>query len=445
MSGKKTKTDSVEKDDQATLADSAADTALSGADSIEAVETSEPMEDTVPAEPSEATPDPGDDTITADDADPVSTQEPANDGDAARNSEDSDALHGDDSVISDDNILTEIAETAPETPERVVERIIERRSVFVPAVFGGVLAGLLGFAAGSSDVLSSYLPSRAAAVDYSGDIDALRAQVGELQGQLSVVPAAPDFSAVETQLENRIATVTAASVDAQTALIARVDALEARLGEMALAPATGIVSEEAVAAYEKELAAARAALAQQRAEVETMIAQAAQMEADASESARQARAQAAATRLFTALDTGSGYASEVNELQSLGVTVPEALMGASGGLVSLAVLQADFPPLAREALSAAREAEGGAGGLGGFLQRQLGARSLTPREGDDPDAILSRAEAALAVGNLEQVLAELASLPEAAQAPLTDWATQAQARLSALNAAEELAQNLASN
>ncbi|MGB0440740.1 MAG: molybdopterin-binding protein, partial [Paracoccaceae bacterium] len=44
--------------------------------------------------------------------------------------------------------------------------------------------------------------------------------------------------------------------------------------------------------------------------------------------------------------------------------------------------------------------------LGAFLKTQLGARSLEPREGDDPDAVLSRMEAAAREGRFGDVEAE---------------------------------------
>jgi hypothetical protein len=76
------------------------------------------------------------------------------------------------------------------------------------------------------------------------------------------------------------------------------------------------------------------------------------------------------------------------------------------------------------------------------LRAQLGVRSLEPREGDDTDAILSRAEAALAGGRLGDALAEIETLPEAARAATSDWAARATARHDALAAAEELSAQL---
>ncbi len=351
-----------------------------------------------------------------------------------------------DAVEEPAEVKFEPSEEAPKAteqpPEKIVERVVETKNAFVPAILGGLIAGLIGFGAGSSGILSSETETPTVSVE---EVAALRDQVATLEAQVADTPDAPDLSGIEAQIADGLAQQTAAFSEADAALAARLDALSDQVTALAELPLEGNLSEEAVAAYERELAAVQAALAQQRAEVEDLIAEAAQMEAEASESARMAQAQAAATRLFAALDAGGAFGSEITDLESLGVTVPDALVASSDGLVTLGALQADFPALARTGLAAAREAEGAAGGVGGFLQRQLGARSVTPREGDDPDAVLSRAEAALTAGNLTDALSEISTLPEAAQAPLADWVTLAQARLVALGAADDLAQSMASN
>ena len=65
-------------------------------------------------------------------------------------------------------------------------------------------------------------------------------------------------------------------------------------------------------------------------------------------------------------------------------------------------------------------------------------RVVEPREGDDVDAILSRAEAALRGGDIDSALAELGALPAVAAEKLTDWRARAEARAAALAGAAEL-------
>lgn len=330
-------------------------------------------------------------------------------------------------------------------PDRVVERVVERRSVFFPAVLGGLVAAAIGYVAGNSGLLDAYLPGSAQTEAQSEIVAELRVQIAALEERLNAQPGEPDLSGITETLLAEIATQTERLDLADSSLSSRVEDLQSQITEIGQLSIESGASQEAIAAYERELAAVQDALAQQRSEVENMIAEAAQIEAEASASAQFAQAQAAATRLFAALDTSAPFQAEVTELQSLGVTVPEALATSAEGLTSLGSLQADYPGVARSALSAARAEDGGSTGIGGFLQRQLGARSVTPRDGDDPDAVLSRAESALTGGDLDTALAELATLPDVSQAIFADWLAAAAARRDALNAANDLAQSLASN
>ena len=71
------------------------------------------------------------------------------------------------------------------------------------------------------------------------------------------------------------------------------------------------------------------------------------------------------------------------------------------------------------------------GRVGAFLRGQVGGRSLSPRAGDDPDAVLSRAEAALREDDLHGAVEELRALPEPARDMFEDWMQAATARAEA--------------
>lgn len=448
MSAKKLKSDGTDSDDPASAEDSSNDKTSSDTEVADVVEATFEEID-----------------VSEDDPEKESSTEldvadvPEDEADAA---DESTETLSDDDVEAEELVEDELndAETSPEAesepvaaqstePEKIVERVVEKRGSFFPALFGGIVAAGLGFAVGITDLLTPYLPAGlqrgAAAPDLSKEVAALQTRLDELSATLGSTPQSPDLSGVEALIQDGLSGQTEDLSKVESNLSARLDTLEARITDIAQQPVESAISDEAVAAYERELAAVQGALAQQRAEVENMISEAAEMEAEASESARVAQAQAAATRLFVALETGAPFSTEVTELQGLGVTVPAALVASSEGLVALGTLQAEFPELARLALGDAREAEGGAGGLSGFLQRQLGARSVTPRDGDDPDAVLSRAEAALAAGDLDQALTELNTLPDTARPALEDWEARVAARRNALAAADTLAESLASN
>ena len=143
------------------------------------------------------------------------------------------------------------------------------------------------------------------------------------------------------------------------------------------------------------------------------------------------------------METGALFATAVAALTDAGTQVPDPLATAAAtGLPTLASLQTSFPDAARLALDESLRAgmgEGTMDRLGVFLRSQTGARSLVPREGSDPDAILSRAEAALRAGDLPTTLTEIATLSEAGQAALATWTAAAQARAAAMAALVTLA------
>ena len=101
--------------------------------------------------------------------------------------------------------------------------------------------------------------------------------------------------------------------------------------------------------------------------------------------------------------------------------------------------------IATECVKLPRKAVAGSGigeRLGAFLIAQTGARSLSPHEGTDPDAVMSRAQAAVDAGDLARALQELGGLPEAGQAMMSGWITGAQKRIAAADAVAELAQSV---
>ena len=120
------------------------------------------------------------------------------------------------------------------------------------------------------------------------------------------------------------------------------------------------------------------------------------------------------------------------------LAIPPALeLGADQGGVDLEQLKQQFPSAARRALAASDPAEPAnlsAARLGAFLKRQLNARSLAPQTGASTDAILSRAEAALASGDLSAALAEIEVLTPAPAAQMAAWKALAEQKLARQNA-----------
>ena len=330
------------------------------------------------------------------------------------------------------------ADPAPETNAQQTQ---SAGAGFLPLLLGGVVAGAIGYG------VATYFPMNDGSVDVSVQMQAQADQLAALEAKLADIPAV-DLSGVEAQI---------ASVgDQAAALSGAIDTnfadLDARLTEVEKRPgADGTLSDTALAAYQRELEQLRADLEIQQATVMSTVAQAetdlaaARAEAEALEqealaSAEAAASRAALNRVSTAIETGAPFADALGDL---GGDLPTALSSAAeNGVATTAELTSDFPAAARAALAAAR-AEGvsdESGGLGGFLRNQFDVRSTAPQEGSSPDAVLSRAEAAIKEGRVADALAEIEALPEVARAEMTDWTAQATERADVLDAVATLSE-----
>ncbi|MFO1142800.1 MAG: hypothetical protein U1E59_10470 [Amaricoccus sp.] len=172
-------------------------------------------------------------------------------------------------------------------------------------------------------------------------------------------------------------------------------------------------------------------------QVETAKTQVSEIQTQANTALSAAAAQAAVAQIHAAVEGGQPFAAAVKELGGAsGVTVPEALSAtAEAGVPTLAALRASFPDAAHDAIRASIEAKAGDGILArsrAFLEAQIATRSLTPREGSDVDAVLSRMEDQLRQGNLAGVLDEAGKLPPDAAAAMSGWLDAARARNAAV-------------
>ena len=319
-----------------------------------------------------------------------------------------------------------------------------QKQTFVPLIFGGAVACALGFFGGQIDVIEERLglaEDNGLAVLVQSQADALKtqaAQIADLTERLAVAEAVelPEIPEVDLSgIESALAEQSAATA----ALLTRVDEIEKK-------PMTESVSDDAIAAYEAELQRLFASVETQRGEIEGLIEEARLSETVAAAQAQVATARAAASRIVAALDNGNGFEAALSEVAANGdVAIPDALSAAAAsGVATLSTLREEFPEFARAALAADRSGSNGDNVLG-FLQKQLGVRSVEPREGSDADAVLSRAEAAVRDGQLAAALDELAGLPETARAAMTDWIALAETRHAAMVAVDEVTSALASN
>jgi hypothetical protein len=159
---------------------------------------------------------------------------------------------------------------------------------------------------------------------------------------------------------------------------------------------------------------------------------------------RPLRAAMAAQALRTAVERGDPFVEELSATKVNGVD-PRALAPlepfAANGLPSAALLARQLSDLAPEML----KANAAPTPAGGFLDRlQANAEKLVrirPTDevlGDDPGAIVSRAQAKAARSDFTGALAELNALPANVRAPAEDWIKKVEARNAAMDASRRV-------
>ena len=346
---------------------------------------------------------------------------------------------------------------APPPPEK-------RRGGFLPLVLGGIIAaglgagalwyldreGILRLSGAGIEALEAGLADQDARIDdLSGRTDALAEGMEGLSSDLGA--QAERIAAVEAEAD------AAAPAEAVDALGGRVDGLEGSLGRIdaqlealqALPIASDPEAMGILESYRTEVAGLRsevaavlersdALIAAAEAEAERADAAEAQLDgiaAEAEAAERRGRARSALRLVETAFANGGPFAAALEDIGAAGIEVPQVLASlADEGVPTHAALQDAYPDGARAALEIAlRDVQDRplAERMTAFLRLQFGMRSLTAREGDDADAVLSRAEAALGEADLDGALAELDALPEAVRAPLAGWIATARTRRAA--------------
>ncbi|MBY4894002.1 hypothetical protein KUL25_14680 [Rhodobacteraceae bacterium N5(2021)] len=361
---------------------------------------------------------------------------------------------------------TRAEEPAP-VPAPTPAPIIEKRGPgFGALLLGGVVAAALGYGAAYFGLVGSNDTSATdtALAEATASIEAQQSTIAALQAEVAALasvepPVIPevDLSGVEGAIAG-VANDVAGVGTTIEALTGRIVALEERpifTGEVS---ADTAAMTEAVQALEARMAAEQAAAAEAVAQAAAAQAEAAaeaqaaaeaaeaaiaEAEAQAAAEAAAAQTEAALSRVRAAMAAGGPFADALAELPG---EAPAALAAAAEtGVPTLEDLAAAFPGAARAALPIAlRETAGDSATdrAAAFLLGQIGGRSVEPREGTDPDAVLSRAEAAVAAGDLDTALSEIAALPEGAQAMLDDWVDQVETRVAADAALAELSATL---
>lgn len=369
----------------------------------------------------------GDDPTSRDDLDDAVAQDTDDQTDDATTND----------QMTDDNTVADQADEDQKS-EQVYEPYIPpvdpapaQKSPLGPMILGGAVCAVLGFGAAVLTQQSSPLwPQDPAVAELTAKTDGA---VADLQTQIDAIAARPAGDVMQSDLTPMRDAVAQLSGLEQTIadLAGRVSALEQATIEAA-------IPDDLIAKYRSEVESISALLESQRGELNTFMQDAKAKADQAAEIAKNTLAGGALDRIATALDTGSEFVQAMQDYeQAIGAAAPDALASlAADGVVTLQVLLQDYANVARAALAAARaEMDQGQGmaKVTNFLKNQFNARSVVPKSGDDPDAVLSRAEQALRDGDLAAAMDEISKLGPRAQATMSDWIAAAQARLDAQN------------
>ncbi|AML50835.1 COG4223 family protein [Falsihalocynthiibacter arcticus] len=372
----------------------------------------------------------------------------------------------DEAVIPD---IAPDADVASEKPDADgnIEPVAKKRAG-IPALLGGAVAAILGF--GVAQVVPEGWPVAgkdtsemdAKIASQSTEIVELKrmieTQTDALGGKVDEVKYTSELTALSQENKQDVVGVNA-ELDA---LSASVEQLSVRLTDLEKRPiSSNDASDAAVAAYERELTAMRETLAAQKTQIETVAkeaeakiskatSQAEELQAGATAIANAALLRAGMSNINSAIEGGNSFDAALTDItKATGKEASAQLQAASiSGVATVADLRRAFPSAARAAIAAvAYETtdESAIDRLGAFLRSQTGARSLEPRAGDDPDAILSRAEAAVGDANLQEALSEISSLPPASQQAMADWMKSATYRLETQAAIQTFVSSISEN
>ena len=287
------------------------------------------------------------------------------------------------------------------------------------------------------------------------------AKIAALQAELASMPEPVSSYEIQAMIAGAISTKTAAlstKIDAlgggldDSEILSRLSALELETdglnaevsalltqlsdvsqvgGEVSAGTAAKLAS---FAAVNEGLRAQIAALANRVDGVSATAAQVSIVETNAEAERNATSIRNSLNTIEVALSAGLPFTSSLADLESAGIIdIPVALSDASGGVATMAKLRADFPEAAHAAIRASILASAGDGvlaSIGAFAKAQVAGRSLTPQDGVGPDAVLSRAEAALKNDDLAAALTEIdalpaVSMPSEARGSMGDWVANA--------------------
>jgi hypothetical protein len=325
-------------------------------------------------------------------------------------------------------------------------------------MFAGLLVALASF--GGAQYSSGNWPFERIATDFearlatqSDEISALNALIAsyddttalqDLQAQIDGMRTiVTDLAALQVEIEQLFGI--------QNETIDRVAALEEKLtSQSGINPAANAeITRYATALklVQTQISEQNNAIAEQKAGIAELSAAVELTQQETKSATHQSLTDGTISQVIGALESGAPFAFAIAGLQDFDNLLTPALVAAAPyGVPTADALARAFPEQSRTALIAARTTStsqaSGSNRVGDFLRSQLGMRSITPRAGNDPDAVLSRAEAAIQAGQVSNALSALTALPDSARTSMAGWIEQAELRQAAQLAVAALSQQL---
>ena len=230
-------------------------------------------------------------------------------------------------------------------------------------------------------------------------------------------------------------------------IASQLENFDKRLAALEKSTIESAIPDELVAQYQDEVKRLKETLEAQRESLQKFMSETAEATNEVTQRAKETVARGILAQIRAAIDAGGPFDTAIKEFdEQVGHALPNQLRSlAQEGVQTYQELRDSFAEAARSALNAAREElneSEGFMGIGNYLRQQFQARSVTPKMGDDADAVLSRVEQELRENDLTGALNELDALPDAARDQMQPWIDQARERQDALEQLDILSQEI---
>jgi hypothetical protein len=357
--------------------------------------------------------------------------------------------------IEDAVVVEDVQEVVSDEPseDAVADAVgvsdTERKSSGVlPLVVAGFVCAGFGFGAAilsqPSNPIWPIHPDMAQFRDQTtGQITGMDTRLNTLEGRVTDV----DERAVGDVFQSDVDELTNGYDQRFLEIASQLENFDKRLAALEKSTIEAAIPDELVAQYQDEVKRLKETLEVQRESLQQFMSETAETANEVTQRAKDTVAQGILAQIRAAIDAGGPFDTAVKEFdEQVGQALPNQLRSlAQEGVQTYQELRDSFAEAARSALNAARdelnESEGFTG-IGNYLRQQFQARSVTPKTGDDADAVLSRVEQALRENDLNGALNELDALPDAARYQMQPWIDQARERQDALEQLDILSQEI---